>query len=85
MTRVLPRMRTITECVKLLREDDPHTAITQNALRSMVASGNIPHMMVGNKRLVNYDGLLEVLQNPLWHSRTSEAENAMSGKVRRID
>ena len=88
-------MRTIAECAKLLKEDDPNTAITPNALRSMVLAGEIPHMRVGSKRLINYDGLLDMLHNPdnpVRSGKSGETDRADSiditpsiGKVRRID
>jgi len=57
-------MRTISECARLIKEDDPGTAVTQNAIRTKVLAGEIPHVRVGNKRLINYDQMLEILQNP---------------------
>lgn len=74
----MPRMRTIAECAKLLKQDDPGTAITQNAIRSMVLSGRIPHVQVGIKRLINYDLMVESLQNP-----TAEPEPER-GQIRRV-
>lgn len=55
------RMRTIPEAYQELRKADPHTAITYNALRKMVITGRIPHIPVGNKRLVNMDDVERVL------------------------
>ncbi len=60
----MARMRTIAAAARMLREDDPGTAITQNALRSMVLAGKIGHVRVGVKRLLDYDGLLKAIQNP---------------------
>lgn len=60
----MPRMRTIAESARMLKEDDPGTAITYNAIRSKVLTGEIPHVSVGRKRLVDYDQMLEVLKNP---------------------
>lgn len=45
------RMQTIAECARLIRESDPGTAITQNAIRTKVLTGEIPHVQVGRKRL----------------------------------
>lgn len=73
------RMRTITECAKLLKQDDPGTAISQNAIRSMVLSGRIPHVQVGIKRLINYDLMIAMLQNP-----QDKAPEAGAGVIRRV-
>jgi len=62
------RMRTQSEVMKHIRQDDPDTAITPWALRSMVLSGKIPSVQVGRKRLINIDTLPEYL------SPTSEPE-----------
>jgi len=73
-------MRTISACARLLREDDPDTAFTQNAIRTKVLTGEIPHVRCGNKRLINYDTLVEYLQNPLAAMETS----APQGTIRRV-
>lgn len=48
-------MRTIRECIAMLRLDDPQTALTEHALRCMVKQGTIPAVKIGNKNLINYD------------------------------
>lgn len=58
-----PRMRTISECAAELKAIDSHTAITSHAIRQMVLDGTIPHITVGNKRLINLDTLLDYLTN----------------------
>lgn len=76
----IPRMRTIPEAVKLLQELDSSTAITLRAVRRMVNIGQLPVTMVGSKRLINFDKLLAILENP-------EQETAQPDydKIRRID
>lgn len=54
---MLPRMRTIRECIAMLRSDDPQTALTEHALRCMVKQGTVPAIKIGNKNLINYDML----------------------------
>ena len=50
------RIRTITECVEMLHEEDPgNTIITVHGLRLLVARGEIPHRIVGRRVLLNYD------------------------------
>jgi len=73
------RMRTIAECARLIKEDDPQTAITQNAIRSMVLTGRIPHVKVGAKRLINYDLMVNILQNS-----QDKAPEPTAGIIRRV-
>ena len=56
------RMRTVPQAVKILREEDPETAVTLTALRRMVKQGRIPVTQVGNKPLIDLDKLPEYLQ-----------------------
>ena len=56
-----PVMRTVPEAAKALKMLDPCTAVTPHAIRQMVIRGEIPHMRIGCKRLIN----MEILQNYL--------------------
>lgn len=51
----MTRIRTINQTVKLLRELDPETAITEKTLRRAVRDGELPHRQVGNRTLLNVD------------------------------
>ena len=55
---MLPRMRTIPETIKMLREYDPETCLTETALRRMVLTNQIPYTRVGKKYLINVDTLI---------------------------
>lgn len=57
----MPRMRTIQEAAKELRETDPNTALTPYAIRQMVIKGTIPCINAGKKRLINMDILEKYL------------------------
>lgn len=59
----IPRMRTIPEAMREIRQIDPDTALTVTALRRMVNNGEIPYVSVASKRLINLDMLLKILQN----------------------
>lgn len=50
-----PRMMTIRQIAKT-------GVLPEHALRSMVKSGQAPHIMVGSKALINYDKLVEMLR-----------------------
>lgn len=51
----VPRMMTIREIAKT-------GLLPENALRTMVKDGRAPHIMVGNKAMINYDKLVEMLE-----------------------
>ena len=55
-------MRTIAAAAAYLREKDPGTAMTRNAIRNLVLSGQIPHVCVGAKRLVAMEDLETYLE-----------------------
>lgn len=59
-----PRMRTLPEAAAELKRMDNDTAITLTALRRMVKMGELPYISVASKRLINFDRLLELLENP---------------------
>lgn len=56
------KMRTLSETLKYIREADPDTALTANALRRMVVSGQVPSIRAGKKYLVDLDMLFAYLK-----------------------
>lgn len=58
----MPRMRTIKEAIRYIKETDPDTALTEHALRGMVNTGQIPHVPAGRKFLLDLDSLDEYLR-----------------------
>lgn len=60
----VPRMRTISEAARELKQVDEHTAITEYHIRRLALSGVLPRVQAGRKLLINFDLLLEYLQNP---------------------
>lgn len=60
----VPRMRTIPEAFRELKAADPNTAYTLRAFRAAVNRGEIPVVLVGNKRLVNLDQFFAMLNAP---------------------
>lgn len=58
----MPRMRTIKEAIRHIKDADPDTAFTEHALRGMVNTGRIPHITAGRKILLDIDGLDEFLR-----------------------
>lgn len=57
----MARMRLIKEAYLQIKQDDPETALTLNALRCIVKRGEIPSIKNGRKTLINFDELLKYL------------------------
>ena len=57
-----PRMRTAQGALEIVRELDPGTAVTLRYIRRLIATGEVPHVDVGRKKLVNVDQLLKFLE-----------------------
>ena len=58
----IQRMRTIDQAMAYIREVDPETALTKNALRCLVISKAIPSTRIGKKYLLSLEKLDEFLQ-----------------------
>lgn len=60
------RMRFVGQAVEELKRIDPDSQVSARMVRSLVKSGKIPSVPVGNgtRRLLNFDALLEFLENP---------------------
>lgn len=61
--RTLPRMRTLPKAYEEIKALDSNTSFSMRALRRMVRSGEMPSVMVGNKRLINLDLLFQKLDS----------------------
>ncbi len=55
------RTRTIREAASFFRESDPHTCLTETAIRRLVCTGAVPCARVGRKYLVTVEALEEYL------------------------
>lgn len=51
----IPRMMTIKEVAKT-------KILPENAIRQMVKDGTCPHIMCGNRTMINFDKLLQQLE-----------------------
>lgn len=78
---IMARMRTLQQCHAMLLEADPESAVTKHFLYQGVRSGRIPSIMAGNKRLINFDLLMEMLDDP---ATFQPAQAEPPGKIRRI-
>ena len=57
----VPRYRTIKECVKVIKEIDCGTAISECFIRKLCRYGEIVYRKSGTKSIVNLDDLLGYL------------------------
>ncbi len=55
------RMRLLKDVLPILRQTDPNIPITNNAIRSLAISGQVKTVMIGRKRLIDVDNLLNYL------------------------
>lgn len=56
-----PRLRTAEGALEIIKAEDPNTAVTLRHVRRLIATGMVPHIPVGRKKLVNVDKLLAYL------------------------
>lgn len=75
------RMRFPAQALEELRKTDPDTPVSLKMIRSLVKTGVIPSIPVGNgnRRLLNFDALLEYLEHP-----SRDMETPMPG-IRKLD
>lgn len=76
----MAKMRLIKEIFEEIKTNDPNTAITMCGLRRMVKTGVIPSVQIGRKRLINYDNLINYLDN----INSAENEQEEIGVIRQI-
>lgn len=60
----IPKMRTIQELVKEIKQLDNDTQITVSAIRRLVRENKIKSVRVGNKTLINLEHCIDYLNNP---------------------
>lgn len=58
----MTKIRTINDAYMCIKEMDANTAITPNALRRMVVSGQVPCTKAGKKYLIDMEVLFEYLK-----------------------
>lgn len=58
----MKRMRTAEGALKIIKEQDPDTAVTLRTIRRLINTGEVPYVPVGRKKLVNVDGLISYLE-----------------------
>lgn len=76
----MARMRTITQTVQQIKQNDPESCISEWYLRKIVKSGKLKCHRAGNRYLIDMDCLDEYLKNP----PTTEESKQPYGIVRKI-
>lgn len=57
----IPRMRTINELVREIKEQDPTSAISYNYVRTLCKAGKIRCILVNSKYLIDFDAFIKYL------------------------
>jgi hypothetical protein len=57
----IPRMRTINELVREIKEQDPTTAISYNYVRTLCKTDKIRCILVNSKYLIDFDAFIKYL------------------------
>ena len=57
----LPRMRSIYQAIDMIKEEDPDTQVTYHLVRKLCLEKKIRSFNSGNKLILNYDDLVELL------------------------
>lgn len=76
----IPKMRTVSEILKMIKMDDPQTALTLTGLRRIIKQGKIHIEKIGRKTLVNCDALIDYLNRP----QPTEAKATGYGVIRQV-
>lgn len=59
----ISKMKTVKQCFEEIKKLDPATAITQWFIRCLCKENKVKHFMTGTKILVNFDDLINYLNN----------------------
>lgn len=78
----LPRMRSVVQAVKELKELDPNTSVTESYIRRLVKQGKIKSYDIGRNILINFDYLCDFLNDPEIGTQDDIAEDY--GIIRRV-
>lgn len=54
-------LRSINNAVKIIHEEDPNSAVKVHTIRTWCKEGKIKYLTVGNKILIDMEGLLEYI------------------------
>lgn len=78
----LPRMRILKDAYEELKKLDPDTSITTYFIRNLALEGKVKSVMAGRKRLINFDDLLQYLDDQ--RDCCAEQPEQLENQIRRI-
>ena len=79
----IPKMRTIKEIIKIMKEADPETAMSERAIRSLATSGELPCVRVGSKILISLEAFNRFLNGEPKEPDKEESKRAEIFPVKR--
>jgi len=74
--------RTIREAAAYFRESDPHTCLTETAIRTLLRTGAVPSVRVGRKYLVTLEALETYLEGTAVPERPLEAQPVRKWRIK---
>lgn len=78
----LKRMLTFQGTIDQLKKEDPQTAITLHFIKTLVKQNKIPYFKAGVKTLINYDLLIQYLNNELPSEGDTQEEYYKMHKIK---
>lgn len=78
------RMRLVDKAYDEFKKLDPETDITRCAFRRIVKRGDIPSYMVGNRRLVNLDEVVDFFQQTTVSVQMQKPDPVLFPKIRKV-
>lgn len=76
------RMRTVHQIVDYFKENDPDTRVNSWMIYSMLRSGQLNHLKVGNKYLIDLDQFIEFLRTG--QNITNDSINNINERIRKV-
>jgi len=74
--------RTIREAAAYFRASDPHTCLTETAIRTLLRTGAVPSVRVGRKYLVTLEALETYLEGTAGPESPLEAQPARKWRIK---
>ncbi len=74
--------RTIREAAAYFRESDPHTCLTETAIRTLLRTGAVPSARVGRKYLVTLEALETYLEGSAATEKPLEAQPVRKWRIK---
>ncbi len=76
----IPKVRTIPQLVKEIREQDPESVITEPLLRRMVKEKKIPHIEVNGRIYISLEAFYKCMTEPTQEAVEEEPKKLLRGR-----